>query len=338
MYTGPPLMALRLPIEQPAFLTDAAGSGLRDRAQPADSTLPELWQDGPLPPAWPDRARSWARLLRWPFATLLGRYPTAELPEDLPTPSPVPAYAREAFHGLPNGYYSHDIVKGYDRGFELVMLGQVAGARRRMVEAMTRRTMAAPDGARAAEEHGPPSAAAPRTLRRTLDIGCGSGRLALEMRRAGIEEVWGIDPSPYMLQRALRRVPDARFTQGVIERTRFPDAYFDAAGACFVFHELPGDVARRALDELARVLRPGGVLCITDPCREHFAPRSRWELWRRHGFRGLYFHVLARLVYEPFLADWHSIVDPGRWFDEHGFELVEHTTNVPFAAFVARKR
>lgn len=272
-----------------------------------------VWRDQPLPPAWPDRARNVLRLAWWFLSAPFGRYRPADLPEDLELSLPVPAYAREAFHGMPNGYYSLDVVEGYDRGFELVMLRRVDAARRRIAGKMT--------GAR-----------------RALDIGCGSGRLAQAMRAAGVPEVWGIDPSPYMLQRATRRVPDARFTQGVIENTTFPDGYFDAAGACFVFHELPGDVAARALDELARILRPGGILCLTDPCREHLAPESRLALWRRHGWQGLYFHVLAQLVYEPFLADWHAIGDPGVWLDRHGFELLDHTVDVPFAALLARKR
>lgn len=275
--------------------------------------LPSLWRDAALPPAWPDRARNAFRLAWWLVTMPFGRYRPADLPPGLELSSPVPAYAREAFHGMPNGYYSRDVVEGYDRGFELVMLRRVEVARRNMAERMA--------GAG-----------------RTLDVGCGSGRLAQAMRDAGAREVWGIDPSPYMLQRATRRVPEARFTQGVIERAAFPDEYFDAAGACFLFHELPGSIAARALDELARILRPGGILCITDPCREHLEPESRLDLLRQHGWQALYFHMLARLVYEPFLADWHSITDPGAWLDSHGFELLERTVDVPFAALVARKR
>jgi SAM-dependent methyltransferase len=309
--------------------------------------LPTVWRDEPLPKAWPDHLKHLPRLIRWMLTAPRRRFERAELPAELALPHPVPDYAREAFHGLPNGYYSLDIVEGYDRGFELVMLGGVQRARERMVEHMltelrapegdvTAPTSAAPTSA--APTSAAPTSIAPSAPRRALDVGCGSGRLANTLSRAGFDEVWGIDPSPYMLQRAVRRTPEARFTQGVIERTTFPDGYFDAAGACFLFHELPGATALGALDELRRILRPGGVLCITDPCPDHLRAPSRWRLFRDHGWRALYFHALARFVYEPFLADWHSITDHRAWFDAHGFELVTREVSIPFSTLVARRR
>lgn len=293
-------------------------------------TLPTIWRDEPLPKAWPDRPKYLPRLARWVLTAPLRRFERAELPPELALPQPVPDYAREAFHGLPNGYYSVDVVEGYDRGFELVMLGTVQRARQRMVHDMAQRTAhcVGPDATPS------PVASPPR---RALDVGCGSGRLANTLLRGGFDEVWGIDPSPYMLQRAVRRTPEARFTQGLIEHTRFPDDYFDAAGACFLFHELPATAAAGALDELRRILRPGGILCITDPCPDHLLAPSRWGLLRAHGWRALYFHVLARIVYEPFLADWHSITDHGAWFRAHGFELLDQKVTIPFSHLVARK-
>ena len=300
-------------------------------------TLPTLWRDEPLPKAWPDRPKYLPRLARWVLTAPLRRFERAELPPELALPHPVPDYAREAFHGLPNGYYSVEVVEGYDRGFELVMLGSVQRARQRMVQHMLTELPPTEPSGPASDASAPTTGIAPSSARRALDVGCGSGRLANTLARSGFDEVWGIDPSPYMLQRAVRRTPEARFTQGLIERTTFPDGYFDAAGACFLNHELPRAAAMGALDELRRVLRPGGVLCITDPCPDHLLAPNRWRLLRDHGWRALYFHVLARLVYEPFLADWHSIMDHGAWFRAHGFELVTREVAIPFSTLVARR-
>jgi ubiquinone/menaquinone biosynthesis C-methylase UbiE len=150
---------------------------------------------------------------------------------------------------------------------------------------------------------------------RALDAGCGTGRLARTLLDAGVPEVWGLDPSPYMLNRSVRRAPEARFTQNLLEEQVFPSGYFDAVGACFLFHELPARVARRALGEISRILRPGGVLCITDPAPDHLTPPSLRQLWEDFGWQGLYFHCLGKLVYEPFLADWRSIAERLRAFE-----------------------
>lgn len=269
--------------------------------------------DEPLPETWPDRQQNQLRLLRWFLTAPFVRRPLAEVPSTLELARPLPDYVREAFHGLPNGYYSINLVEGYDRGFELWMLGQVQPARRRLAARM-------------------------RGLGRVLDVGCGTGRLAEAMHAEGIREVWGIDPSPYVLQRAQRRTPSLRTVQGLIEDTDFPDACFEAAAAFFVLHELPKEVANRALDELARIVRPGGMLCITEPAEEHIKPKSLWGLVRDHGVGSLYFHALARMVYEPFLADWQSVRDHEAWLDAHGFDLVEREVKVPFSTLVARRR
>src|SRR2546422_371579 len=86
----------------------------------------------------------------------------------------------------------------------------------------------------------------------------------------GIEEVWGLDPSPYLLRCADARVPRARFVQGVAERTGFGDERFDGVACCFLFHELPPRAADQALAELARIARPRARLAIVEPAREQY--------------------------------------------------------------------
>jgi ubiquinone/menaquinone biosynthesis C-methylase UbiE len=291
---------------------------------PVDGTIEGLagdWQ-ADLPQSWPDRPGNLFRFL-WALAKApITRSGAVEIPDDLPGRR-VPKYARQRFHGMPNGYYSARVADGYDKGFELSMLGRVRGARARMTDALC--------GPAAAEGF------AANPVGRALDVGCGSGRLCGELVARGVPEVWGLDPSPYMLRQAQRRSPGARFAQGIAEDTAFPQEYFDAVGACFLFHELPAYIARKALRETRRILRPGGTVCITEPCRIHTRPRSVWSLLRQHGPSAVYFHVLSRAVHEPFVNSWLDIEDHARWLGDEGFELIQSEIRVPFLQLVARK-
>jgi ubiquinone/menaquinone biosynthesis C-methylase UbiE len=220
---------------------------------------------------------------------------------------------------MPNGYYSHAVTQGYDLGFEFSMLGKVTQIRSEMAR-LTKRLLPQSQG---------PS---------VLDLGCGTGRLAQAFLAQGARAVVGLDPSPYLLKLAEERVPEARFEQGIAEDIPYPEQYFDAVGACFLFHELPRDAAERALLEAHRTLKPGGILTFTDPCRDHIWPTSLWSLWKQHGLSALYFHLLASRVYEPYLEDWHGLGDHAAWLNERGFEVLHHEIRVPFEMICARRK
>lgn len=108
-------------------------------------------------------------------------------------------------------------------------------------------------------------------FRRLVDVGCGTGRFAAfaKTRRGG--RVWGVDPSAEMIRRARER-PDAAgigWKQASAERLPFTGGWFDAAHMHLVVHTLPDRPA--ALNEIARVLMPGGRIAIATFAPEHFA-------------------------------------------------------------------
>jgi ubiquinone/menaquinone biosynthesis C-methylase UbiE len=103
-----------------------------------------------------------------------------------------------------------------------------------------------------------------------LDVGCGTGTLALEAyaRVGATGRVSGIDPGPQQIARArskaARRGLPIDFQLGVIERLPFPDQSFDVVLSTLMMHHLPDDLKRLGLSEIARVLKPEGRLVVAD--------------------------------------------------------------------------
>jgi ubiquinone/menaquinone biosynthesis C-methylase UbiE len=101
-----------------------------------------------------------------------------------------------------------------------------------------------------------------------LDCGCGPGSITLDVaRRLAPGPVVGIDVDVEQVGRARRLasesgVANVRFEVGSIYELPFPDATFDAAYANNVLNHL-GDPLR-ALREMRRVLKAGGVVGISD--------------------------------------------------------------------------
>jgi ubiquinone/menaquinone biosynthesis C-methylase UbiE len=171
--------------------------------------------------------------------------------------------------------------------------------------------------------------------RSALDVGTGGGGTAAALRESGIAEVWGIDPSPYMLQHAASDHLDLRFVQGLAERTSFPDERFDAVAVCFVLHEIPVRHLGRCLGELRRILKPGGRIAICEPSSAQLVG-SFWSQLFRHGLSRAYFHLLARFVYEPFVRAWHR-ADVGALLRDAGFERISDEDEPPLRFLFARK-
>jgi SAM-dependent methyltransferase len=95
--------------------------------------------------------------------------------------------------------------------------------------------------------------AGPRTV---LEVGCGPGDFAALVAAETGANVVAVDISRRMVELARNRGVDARL--GDVQELPFADAEFDVAVAGWMLYHVPG--LDRAIEELARVLRPGGRL------------------------------------------------------------------------------
>jgi ubiquinone/menaquinone biosynthesis C-methylase UbiE len=110
-----------------------------------------------------------------------------------------------------------------------------------------------------------------------LDAGCGVGYGTEVLVDGGASSAVGVDISDHAIAAARSRAGAAlRFEVGDVERLPMPDGSFDLV-TCFEVIEYVQH-PERALDELRRVLRPGGVLLISSPNRGAYPPGNRWHV------------------------------------------------------------
>ena len=136
--------------------------------------------------------------------------------------------------------------------------------------------------------------------RSVLDAGCGTGRVAIELARRGVD-VAGVDLDPAMLEVARSKRPDLPWMQGDLADVDL-GRRFDVvvmAGNVMIF--LAPGTERRVVANLARHVEPGGYLVagfalqpgrLDLPTYDAHAEAGglqlaqRWATWDGHPFRG----------------------------------------------------
>lgn len=95
--------------------------------------------------------------------------------------------------------------------------------------------------------------------RRTLDVGCGEGRLTRHLASLG-HRIAGVDASPTLIAAARELSPEMDFRVASAAKLPFEEASFDQVVSFMCLHDV--DDLEGAVREIARVLEPGGVLCL----------------------------------------------------------------------------
>ena len=104
---------------------------------------------------------------------------------------------------------------------------------------------------------------------RILDAGCGSGSLAIELKKKYPSlELYGIDADAKILSLAWTKMRKEKINfilqPAFVQKLPFPDHYFDVVYSSLVFHHLKTAVKEEALQEIHRVLKKKGSFYLFD--------------------------------------------------------------------------
>jgi ubiquinone/menaquinone biosynthesis C-methylase UbiE len=104
---------------------------------------------------------------------------------------------------------------------------------------------------------------------KVLDLGCGTGTLALMAKKAQPKaDVIGLDADPQMLEMAVEKSAsqniEVKFDVGFTDKLPYPDASFDRVLSSIMIHHLKTPEKEQTAREVFRVLKPGGELHIID--------------------------------------------------------------------------
>lgn len=218
----------------------------------------------------------------------------------------VPDYFAQDFHFQKGGYLADDSARLYDVQVETLFYGSASAMRRAALRPIA-------------------EAIAGRDQRhvRLLDVACGTGRLLREIRLVyPALRLQGLDLSPAYLREAARHMGDlrgARLIAANAEAMPIESDSQDIVASVFLFHELPPDVRRTVAAEMARVLKPGGMLVFIDSL----------QMGDRPAYDGM-LEAFPHRFHEPYFRH-YAIDDLNGLFDATGLTAV-----ATFPAFLAK--
>jgi ubiquinone/menaquinone biosynthesis C-methylase UbiE len=224
----------------------------------------------------------------------------------------LPDYFTQDFHYQTGGYLTEHSARLYDIQVETLFLGGAGPMRREALRPIA-------EFMRDRDQ---------RTVT-LLDVACGTGRFLRDVRLAWpAMRVSGIDLSePYVVE-ARQHVRDLRRVELSVanaEQLPFETGSQDIVTSIFLLHELPPDVRRGVASEMARVLKPGGLLIFIDSLQ--IGDRPSWD--------GL-LEAFPSRFHEPYYRG-YSVDDLDRLFADTHLHAVSSSTSY-FCKMMVRRR
>jgi len=145
---------------------------------------------------------------------------------------------------------------------------------------------------------------------RILDIGCYYSALPVQLASMGFR-VYGIDPEPYQLTH-----PNFTFVQGDIMNNNFKEGFFDVVttvstlehiGLGFYADQKEKNGDKKAIKEVARILKPKGKLILTVPYSKEFKVTSSQRMYDKKSLEKLMnpeFKILKKRIFKNNKGKW----------------------------------
>jgi ubiquinone/menaquinone biosynthesis C-methylase UbiE len=229
-----------------------------------------------------------------------------------PDAAAAPGYYVQDFHFQTGGYLSEESARLYDIQVETLFMG-AAGPMRRTALRPIAEFMAGRDQRRVV----------------LVDVACGTGRFLRQVRLAyPAMTLKGIDLSRAYLEEARRHLDGLRPAEliaAAAEAMPLPDASADIASCIFLYHELPAEVRRQVTAEIARVLKPGGLLVFLDSL----------QMGDRPGWDGL-LEAFPHRFHEPYYAS-YAVEDLDALFSAAGLSPLSTSTHY-LSKLMARRK
>lgn len=171
------------------------------------------------------------------------------------------------------------------------------------------------------------------SLESILDVGC-SGGISTEYLKKGfpqVSNIYGLDLSPYFVSvgafRSEKQNANIEYVHANAEKTPFSENTFDLIVCNFLFHEVPPKATQIILDEMMRILTPGGVLAVVDLDPKVLRDDALLSQFRKWAFE----------VTEPHIYNYYES-DMIKYLEEGGFQDVVKKSNDPInAVWLGRK-
>ena len=203
--------------------------------------------------------------------------PSGTVPEPPKGETEYPSYYLNDFHYQTDGWLSTESAKRYEMSSETIFFGSQDVMQRQTILPLATSSRKS-SASLCFDKNGPTS---------ILEVACGTGRFATFVRdQFPAANMTLTDLSPFYLEKStdndrywreyrgreamkesagiLTAPAPAQVLQANAEQLPFPDNSFDAVLCVYLFHELPSPARKKVAKEMARVVKPGGLVVLSD--------------------------------------------------------------------------